>query len=163
MRHHMPQELMRGSSLVLDGSIAARLSEPAASKERLQILQQGPILLVQREREQWPYFKSEPKPGPLAEGHAEASFAFGQAGHEPWIQRSVSIGCLVFDEGRRIAHRMDSRLHRGRHASPFGSVVTGSLGLPSGSPFASRREGFPDMSRCTSLLAERQGKLYLPD
>jgi hypothetical protein len=50
-----------------------------------------------------------------------------------------------------------------RRTSPFGSVVTGSLGLPSGSPFASRREGFPDMSRCAPLLAERQGKISLPD
>jgi hypothetical protein len=51
-----------------------------------------------------------------------------------------------------------------RRASPFGSVVTGSLGLPSGLPFAiGWRAGFPDMSRSSSLLAERQGKLYLPD
>ena len=51
----------------------------------------------------------------------------------------------------------------GRRASPFGSVVTGSLGLPSGLPFADWRAGFPDMSRSSPLLTERQGKLYLPD
>jgi len=52
-------------------------------------------------------------------------------------------------------------------ASPFGSVVTGSLGLPSGLPFAApvRRAGSPDMSRsCLSTLAGRRGKLhFLPD
>ena len=50
-----------------------------------------------------------------------------------------------------------------RRASPFGSVVTGSLGLPSGLPFAEWRAGFPDMSRFPPSLAGRQGKLYLPD
>src|SRR6266576_6800714 len=41
-----------------------------------------------------------------------------------------------------IRHRVP-----GRNASPFGSVVTGSLGLPSGLPAVQMdREGFPDMS-----------------
>src|SRR5256885_16958113 len=52
---------------------------------------------------------------------------------------------------------------RRRRASPFGSVVTGSLGLPSGLPAVDDREGFPDMSRCAPLLTERQGKISLPD
>jgi hypothetical protein len=42
------------------------------------------------------------------------------------------IGSSVRDEGRRIARGRTSR----RRASPFGSVVTGSLGLPSGLPSA---------------------------
>src|SRR6266571_2844291 len=52
-----------------------------------------------------------------------------------------------------------------RRASPFGSVVTGSLGLPSGLPFGAEAPGRlpryePDS---LSLLTERRGKLSLPD
>src|SRR6187549_377918 len=52
---------------------------------------------------------------------------------------------------------------RERRTSPFGSVVTGSLGLPSGLPAAVGREGFPDMSRCAPHLTVWQGKFSLPD
>src|SRR3954453_9439361 len=50
--------------------------------------------------------------------------------------------------------------------SPFGSVVTGSLGLPSGLPSARRREGFPDMSRCFTVPGctwKSGASLHLPD
>src|SRR5215211_1956366 len=54
---------------------------------------------------------------------------------------------------------------RARRASPFGSVVTGSLGLPSGLPFTANTAGRlpryePDL---LSPLTGRRGKCSLPD
>jgi hypothetical protein len=46
-------------------------------------------------------------------------------------------------------------------ASPFGSVVTGSLGLPSGLPFADWRAGFPDMSRSAAVPRGTAGQVVL--
>jgi hypothetical protein len=133
----------------LESAIGLRFADPPASEVRLQILEERPIFLVQRERERRADLDPPPKPGPKAQRDAEASLAFSQAGDEPRIQCcTYSIDAHSFDEGQRVAISPSNLARRpGRDASPFGSVVTGSLGLPSGLPAVQMdREGFPDMS-----------------
>jgi hypothetical protein len=68
----------------------------------------------------------------------------------------------------------DSDQRPGRHASPFGSVVTGSRELlelpdfprdypPSPALGADHGEGFPDMSRFALLFTEQEASCHLPD
>jgi len=75
---------------------------------------------------------------------------------------------LSFGEGRRIACRKPGT-GPGQHASPFGSVVTGSREqlpprLPSGLPAAMRQGGLPRYEPDLALsLARQWGKSNLPD
>src|SRR4051812_18960306 len=54
VRHDGPEQIVKRASLVLPGSIATRLTDPADSEEPLQILEERPVLLVQRQRERRP-------------------------------------------------------------------------------------------------------------
>jgi hypothetical protein len=69
----------------LESAIGLRFADPPASEVRLQILEERPIFLVQRERERRADLDPPPKPGPKAQRDAEASLAFSQAGDEPRI------------------------------------------------------------------------------
>ena len=77
-----------------------------------------------------------------------------------------------------MLHAVNPEDSSGRHASPFGSVVTGSRGhapdgyaasdfprdYPPASGFgAAAGEGFPDMSRFALLFTEQEASCYLPD
>ncbi len=103
----------------------------------------------------------------------ETSFTLNQSTYVPWIKCWVLHRfSLPFFKGtsyQRIAQFKVLTLNR---ASPFGSVVTGSIQpilqlterLPSELPFALHaQEGFSAMRWFVSDPHEPEGKCYLPD
>jgi hypothetical protein len=67
-----------------------------------------------------------------------------------------------------VLHAVNPEDRSGRHASPFGSVVTGSRetnlpDFPRDYPQPCGWEGFPDMSRFALLFTEQEASCYLPD
>src|SRR5437660_10554501 len=67
----------------------------------------------------------------------------------------MRAGVLQIGTARRIATT--------RSASPFGSVVTGSLGLPSGLPATEVGRASPIWGDPRALATKRVGEAYLPD
>src|SRR3954447_19314015 len=123
------EELADRPAFELESAIRLRFPDPATSEVRLQSLEKRQILLVQREREGRTNLDAATQLGPEAERDAEASLTFRQAGHEPWLQCcTYSIGTHSLMRAGVLHDVLQSGTRPGRHASPFGSVVTGSLG-----------------------------------
>lgn len=61
--------------LVLEGAISLRLPDPAATEERLQILQQAQVSLVERQSERRPHLEACSQLRSDGQGDAEASLA----------------------------------------------------------------------------------------
>src|SRR5258708_6728864 len=113
MRQDRAREVPDRTHLVLESAISLGLADPATTEERLQTLQQLLVPLVERERKRGPHLEADSQLRTDRQRDAKASLAVREASHIPGVQRYChSIGALSFDEGRRIAHRIDFRFLR---------------------------------------------------
>src|SRR5829696_1088935 len=95
------------------------------------------------------------------------------AGTATGLQNHSNRRPYSLSEGRRVACRTDPDTAPGRHASPFGSVVTGSRELtlpdfprdypPAHGLTVAGRGGLPRYEPVCTALHRAGGKLSLPD